>query len=133
MRWESFLTPNQIQVLAVPEESLSVLDLYHYVDYLSTSGLEVDQYEMALWQKLSLPLMTGAMVLLAVPFVFGPMRSVSAGKMISMGTMTGFVFYIMKQVIENIGLVLGLNTALTVMIPVVLTVSAAVLLLRKVD
>jgi lipopolysaccharide export system permease protein len=133
MRWDSFLTPSQIQVLAVPQESLSISDLYHYVNYLKGGGLEAYRYEMVLWQKLTLPLATGAMVLLAVPFVFGPMRSVGSGKMIFMGAMTGIVFYMIKQIVENTGLLLGVTPVLTVSVPVVLTVTAALLLMRRVD
>ncbi len=133
MRWDSFLTPNQIQVLAVPPESLSVLDLYHYVDYLKNSRQLADRYEMVLWQKLTLPFSAGAMVLLAVPFVFGPMRSVSAGKMIVLGATTGIALYMLKQVVENTGLVLGLNQPLTVAIPIVITLGIALLMLRRVD
>jgi lipopolysaccharide export system permease protein len=117
----------------VPQESLSILDLYHYVEYLRDGGLETQRYEMVLWQKLTLPLATGAMVLLAVPFVFGPMRSVGSGKMIFMGAMTGIVFYMIKQIVENTGLLLGVTPALTVAVPVVLIVTAALLLMRRVD
>jgi lipopolysaccharide export system permease protein len=133
MRWESFLSPNQIQVLAVPEESLSVLDLYNYVKHLKNSRQLVGRYEMVFWQKITLPLTTGAMVLLAVPFVFGSIRSMSAGKMIMAGAITGLGLSLLKQVIENTGLVMGFNPILTVTVPLGLILAVAWVMLRRVD
>jgi lipopolysaccharide export LptBFGC system permease protein LptF len=53
--------------------------------------------------------------------------------MIFMGAMTGIVFYMIKQIVENTGLLLGVTPVLTVSVPVVLTVTAALLLMRRVD
>ena len=131
MRWEGFLTPEQIRILALPSETLSPLDLYHYVNYLHDSGQSADRYELALWQKISLPLATLAMVLLSVPFAFGSLRGVSVGKRLILGSMAGLAFYLINQILANLGLLMGLNMALTVMMPVIAVSGLAVWLLRR--
>ncbi|MCP3871177.1 MAG: LPS export ABC transporter permease LptG [Gammaproteobacteria bacterium] len=124
LAWQSYLTEKQLQVLELPIESLSPLDLYHYVRYLEASGQGTERFELVFWQKVSLPIAIGAMILLAFPFVFGSMRTSSAGKRVILATIAGIGFQLIKQLIANMGLMLDLSPLLTTLVPV-----AAILLL----
>jgi lipopolysaccharide export LptBFGC system permease protein LptF len=57
----------------------------------------------------------------------------SAGKMIMAGAITGLGLSLLKQVIENTGLVMGFNPILTVLVPLVLILAVAWMMLRRVD
>jgi lipopolysaccharide export system permease protein len=128
----SFLSSDQVDVLDIPPDSLSSPDLYRYISALRESGQNADRYELALWRKLGVPLTTGAMVLLSLPFIFGSTRRVTAGKRIIMGSFVGIVFYFGDQVIVHLGLLLSLNPIITAMIPVVLLSGIALWKLRQV-
>ena len=77
---ESFLSLDQVDVLESPPSSLSTPDLMDYIKALQESGQDADKYLLALWRKFSVPLITGAMVLFSLSFVFGVKRRVSAGR-----------------------------------------------------
>jgi len=90
----------------------------------------VDPYRLALWRKLGVPLITGAMVLFSLSFVFGSNRRVSAGRRITMASLIGLVLYFADQLIMHTGLLLNLNPPITAMIPVVFISGLAVWRLR---
>jgi lipopolysaccharide export system permease protein len=116
----SFLSADQVSLLELPPYSLSTPDLVRYILSLRESGQNTDQYSLSLWRKLSIPLTTGAMVLLSLSFVFGSTRSISAGRRITMGTFVGVALYFADQLIMHLGLLLNLTPFITAMIPVIL-------------
>jgi lipopolysaccharide export system permease protein len=128
---DSFLSADQMSVLGLPPYSLSTPNLLRYISALHESGQNADQYSIALWRKLSVPLTTGAMVLLALSFVFGSTRSISAGYRITIGAIIGIVLYFADQMIMQWGLMLNMNPFITTMIPVLLISSIAFGRLRR--
>jgi lipopolysaccharide export system permease protein len=129
---DSFLSTDQVEVLEIPADSLSAADLYRYTLALRESGQNSDRYDLALWRKLGVPLTTGAMVLLSLPFVFGSNRRITAGKRIMLGSFVGLIFYFADQVIVNLGLLLSVNPVITAMTPVLLISGTALWRLRRV-
>ncbi len=117
---ESFLSADQVSLLELPPYSLSIYDLTAYIQALHESGQNADPYSLALWRKFSIPLTTGAMVLLSLSFVFGSSRNISAGRRITMGALVGVALYFMEQLIMQVGLLLNLWPFITAMIPVLL-------------
>ncbi len=131
MYWEPYLTSEQIGLLELPPLTMSPSQLYAYVQYIENSGQQTDRYKLAFWQKLVLPLQTGVMVLLAVPFAFGSPRSTSVGKRVMLALGGGILFQIITQVVANTGLILGFHPALTTLAtPVATTVVALIFLSR---
>jgi len=128
----SFLSSDQLDVLELPADSLSSVDLYRYIGAMRESGQNANRYALALWRKLSVPLTTGAMVLLSLPFIFGSTRIVTAGKRIMIGSFVGIVFYFGDQLIVHLGLLLSLTPVITAMTPVILISGIALWQLRKV-
>lgn len=129
---DSFLSSDQVGVLEIPADSLSSSDLYRYAGALRENGQNADRYALALWRKLSVPLTTGAMVLLSLPFIFGSRRSITAGKRIIMGSFVGIIFYFGDQVIVHLGLLLSFSPMITAMTPVILISGIAMWKLRQV-
>lgn len=128
---DSFLSADQVDILELPASSLSAADLYLYIRALKESGQNADRYALALWRKLSLPLTTGAMILLALPFIFGSSRNVTAGKRIVIGSFVGIALYFADQLAVHLGLLLSLHPVITAMAPVVLISGIAGWQLRR--
>lgn len=126
-----FLSADQVKVLELPPYSISTPDLIRYIEALHQSGQNADQYSIALWRKLTVPLTTGAMVLLSLSFVFGSTRSISAGYRITQGALVGIVLHFSDQIIMQWGLLFNLNPCLTAMTPVLLVSSIAFVKLRQ--
>ena len=129
--WESFLGREQVDLLVLPASSLSLSDLYRYVRVLRAGGQDPARYELALWQKVSMPLATGAMVLLAIPFVFGLLRVASAGQRMMAGTLAGIAFHLSNQIVARVGLLLNLNPGVIALAPVAAVLVAALWLARR--
>jgi lipopolysaccharide export system permease protein len=130
---DSFLSSAQVAVLQLPPDTMSGRDLYRYVRALQERGQNADTYALALWQKIIMPLATGAMILLSLTFVFGPRRERTAGFRIMMGSMAGVVFYVANQLMGRLGLILDLHPAVTTMTPVVGILAVAIWLLRRIS
>jgi lipopolysaccharide export system permease protein len=120
-------------VLQLPPDTMAARDLYRYVRALRERGQNANIYALALWQKITMPLATGAMILLSLTFVFGPPRERTAGFRIMMGSMVGVVFYLANQLMGRLGLVLDLHPAVTTMTPVAGILVVAIWLLRRIS
>ena len=129
---DSFLSTEQIGFFEIPADSLSSSDLYRYAQTMRENGQNADRYRLSLWRKLSVPLSTGAMVLLSLTFIFGFTRRITAGKRIMIGSFVGVLFYSADQVIVHLGLLLSLSPMITAMTPVVLIAGVALWKLRRV-
>jgi lipopolysaccharide export system permease protein len=129
--WASFIEREQVGLLALPPTSLPFSDLYRYIGLLRASGQARARYELALWQKISLPLAAGAMVLLAITFTFGLLRVASAGQRMMVGTSVGLAFHLGDQVVSRVGLLLNVNPAVTALAPVGAVLALALWLFRR--
>ena len=128
---ESYLTDKQLRVMEQPINSLSPTGLYQYLKYLRASEQATERFEMIFWQKATLPVAVIIMMLCSFPFVFGSLRSSSAGKRIILATITGFAFHLFSQSSINLGLMLDLNPLLTTLAPIITFPLLAAALMRR--
>ena len=131
LKIDSFFSKDQVSVLELPPESLAPSDLYSYIKALQERGQNADHYVMALWQKLVMPLTTAAMVLLSLPFVFGPPRGMTVGLRITLGATVGIAFYLANQIIGYLGLLLEIPAPLITLTPVALILGISLWKLRQ--
>ena len=75
LAWQSAFTSMDLEELSMPGNTFSVRQLNHYIHYLQETGQPSSEYRLALWEKLGQPILTLAMILLAVPFTFSAPRS----------------------------------------------------------
>ncbi|GLX79181.1 LPS export ABC transporter permease LptG [Thalassotalea insulae] len=129
--WQSSLTPDKLGVVTVKPESLSLTDLMEYLDYLEENGQDQSRYQLAFWRKLVQPVTLAVMLLLALSFIFGPLRSVSMGARIMMGVATGILFFITNQVLGSVSLVYQLPAIFGALMPSVIFTSAALYFIKK--
>jgi len=130
--WSSLLSPELLDVVVVRPDMMSAAAALDYVDYLEENGVEARKYLQAFWSKVSAPISTAIMILLAIPFIFGPTRSMSAGHRILLGTLTGIGFYLFGQVFGYVGLVYELNPFLAATMPSFLFLGVALYLMKSI-
>jgi len=123
--WNSSLTPKKLGVVTVTPESLSLRGLVDYLDYLEANEQDPSRYQLAFWRKIMQPLTVAVMLLVALSFIFGPLRSVSMGARIMMGVFTGILFFISNEVLGSLSLVYQLPPIMGAMLPNLLFISAA--------
>jgi len=127
--WGSSLTPDKLGVIT--PESLSISGLSDYLQYLEDNKQDASRYELAFWRKIVQPLTVAVMLLVALSFIFGPLRSVSMGARIMMGVATGILFYISNEVMGSMSLVYQLPPILGATMPSIIFVSLALFLMQR--
>lgn len=130
-RWESTLTPDKLSVVSVKPEGLSIEGLVDYLDYLKINNQDSGRYELALWRKVMQPVTVAVMMLVALSFVFGPLRTVTMGARVLLGVMAGFSFYICNEIFGPMTLVYGLPPILGAIMPPLIFSSLAIYYIRK--
>ncbi len=111
------LTPDLLGIVALRPENMSIRDIDQFMTYLEDNGLDSKQYQYAYWGRFMTPLAALVMLFISVPFVFGSLRSVSAGQRVFIGMLVGFGFYLVSQVVNQVGQVFAFNPLLTVLLP----------------
>ena len=130
-RWDVSLTPQLLNTVILAPESLSITGLWDYIHYLSDQGLNNARYWLAFWTKVLQPMVTAALVLMAISFIFGPLRSVTLGQRVFTGVLVGFVFRIAQDLLGPSSQVFGFPPLLAVVIPAGICALAGVWLLRR--
>ena len=115
--WKTNLTPDKLGVVALDPDALSISGLYNYSKYLKQSGQESGRYLLNMWGKIFQPLSVAVMMLMALSFIFGPLRSVSMGVRVVTGISFGFLFYVLDQIFGPLSLVYGLPPVLGAILP----------------
>ncbi|MGE8362642.1 LPS export ABC transporter permease LptG [Pseudomonas sp.] len=130
-RWDVELNPQLLGTVVLAPEALSITGLWRYIQYLAEQGLSNGQYWLAFWTKVLQPVVTGALVLMAISFIFGPLRSVTLGQRVFTGVLVGFVFRIAQDLLGPSSLVFGFSPLLAVLVPAGLCALAGAWLLRR--
>ncbi|WP_324731591.1 LPS export ABC transporter permease LptG [Pseudomonas paeninsulae] len=130
-RWDVELNPQLLGTVVLEPEALSVTGLWRYIHYLAEQGLNNGQYWLAFWSKILQPVVTAALVLMAISFVFGPLRSVTLGQRVFTGVVVGFVFRIAQDLLGPSSLVFGFSPLFAVLIPAAISALIGVWLLRR--
>ena len=129
--WPSELTPALLSVVVVEPVDLSIQGLWSYTQYLQDQGLNTDAYQLAFWSKILQPAGILALVLVAVSFVFGPLRSVTVGQRIIAGVIVGLVFKFSQDLLAPASSILGFTPLLASLLPIVICFFVGWLLLRR--
>ncbi|GIU41222.1 LPS export ABC transporter permease LptG [Shewanella colwelliana] len=130
-RWESTLTPDKLSVVSVKPEALSIEGLVDYLEYLKVNNQDSGRYELALWRKIMQPVTVAVMMLVALSFVFGPLRTVTMGARVLLGVVAGFSFYICNEIFGPMTLVYGLPAVFGAIMPPIIFSGAAIYYIRK--
>ena len=115
--WGIELSAQLLSTAVLDPQSLSITGLWEYIHYLADKGLNNGQYWLAFWTKILKPVVTMALVLMAISFIFGPLRSVTLGLRVFTGVLVGFIFQIAQDLLGPSSLVFGFQPLLAVLIP----------------
>ena len=129
--WAVQLSPELLGTVVLEPDALSISGLWDYIGYLAEQGLDNGRYWLAFWNKLMQPLVTAALVLLAISFIFGPLRSVTLGQRVFTGVLVGFVFRIGQDLLGPSSLVFGFSPLLAVAVPALVCLVIGMALLRR--
>ena len=131
LRWDTGITPKLLTLVVVEPDQLRLEDLYRYSRYLQQQGLDSDDYQLAMWRKLLQPFAISGLVLVAISFIFGPLREGTMGFRIFAGVIVGIVFRTSQDLLGPASMVFGFPPVYAAVAPIVLCVLAGLLLLSR--
>jgi len=130
--WYSTLSPQLLNVLVLAPDDLAITNLYAYGRYLDRQNTDSGRYWLSFWRKLLQPLATISLVLIAISFIFGPLRETTMGYRIFTGVIVGILFQMAQNLLAPASLVYGFSPLIAVALPIICCFLWGVLLLRKV-
>lgn len=130
-RWDVEISPQLLNTVVMEPDNLPMSGLWQYAQYLNEQGLNANRYWLAFWVKVLQPLVTAALVLMAISFVFGPLRSVTLGQRVFTGVVVGFVFRIAQDLLGPASLVFGFAPIVAVILPALVCAGFGFWLLRR--
>jgi len=130
-QWHSSLNPQVLAQSAIQPQYLSMRDLRRNMHYLEANGESPGVYAVEFWTRALYALNVLVLVLCAMPFAFGTMRSGGLGKRIFIGMLLAITWYFLQKAIVNFGTVYGIPPLVANLLPATLLALAAWLHFRK--
>ncbi len=131
-RWQTRLTPEMLTYLSTEPENLTMPELYRYAAFLSEQEVDNRSYWLSFWKKIARPLEIFSLILIAISFVFGPLRQVTMGYRIFSGVIVGVVFQTIQDISGASSLVFGFSPLLAVLVPILACCAIGLGLLSRV-
>lgn len=122
-----FWSREELPALPLSTSGMTPSSLYEYSDYLKSTDQLSERVEQLFWQRVALPLTTGAMVFLAIPIGagLGMHRSGTFGSNLAIGAGAGILFYLASQLIQTGGSMAQIPAPVTAFIPAILVLAVA--------
>jgi lipopolysaccharide export system permease protein len=120
------LNQDVLSLSVVREDMLDTPALQRYISYLHENNLDARRYEIAYWKRLADVTSVVLMTVLALPFVFGGLRSAGPGARFLAGLVIGLSYYVVGQLLISGGEVYGIDPLIVAWAPsgVLLVVTA---------
>jgi len=130
-RWDSRLNPQVLAQSVIQPQYLSMRDLRRNINYLEHNGENAGSYAVAFWTRALYPLNVLVLVLCAMPFAFGALRSGGLGKRMFIGMLLAIGWYFLQKAMVNFGTVYGMSPLLANLLPAVILALAAWFYFRR--
>lgn len=119
--WTSRMDPEILNIVKVEDsDELSLIGLWQTIRYRRENHLDLKPYQLAFWQKIFRPFSTLVMMFLAIPFIFGPLRSATMGWRMLVGILVGFGFYTLSELFSPLTIVYNIPPFWGACLPIVL-------------
>ena len=116
--------------VAFPDQ-LETRVLWELVGHLKENGLDARAQEFALWSRIARTTAILFATLIAVPFVFGSLRSAGSGARLLTGVLIGVSFFFLQQMVESGAIVFNASPILLAWTPTALLGAAALILIAR--
>lgn len=118
------IQPKVLELAVTQPDELSSYGLWQYINYLDANDIDAGDYKLALWRNIVTPFTVWILVLFALPFAFGSLRSASAGQRLFMGGLFGLLFFLVNEIVASTGPVYGIPPWTAASLPTVLLAGA---------
>lgn len=131
MVWDVDLNPTVLSFSAQEPDEMTLYQIKRYLKDKKNSHQSAVNYQIVYWQRLIQPLTTAVMMMLAIPFIFGPLRQSTMGSKLLIGTTVGFGFHIINRFFGSMSQVFQLSPEVSALAPTIIFALIGIFLVRK--
>lgn len=117
------LSPDLIGLTVVRPSGLTGAELLKYVQYLERNDLDTRRYEVAFWGRIAAAVAVMPMCVLALPLVFGRVRTTGSGGRMVVGLIVGLAYFLASRGLADGGQVYDIDPLLVAWLPTVVLAS----------
>ena len=111
------VNPELLEASVVRHDLLDTAGLQRYIRYLHDNNLDARRYEIAYWARIASVVSVVLMTVLALPFVFGGLRSAGTGARLLVGLVIGLGYYVVGRVLTSGGEVFDVDPLIVAWAP----------------
>ncbi|WVV20237.1 LptF/LptG family permease [Candidatus Blochmannia sp. SNP] len=127
--WHAALTPYKLSMMITHPNVLSISKLYHCVKYFNEVGQSSKYYQMIFWNKVLSPISGSAMTIMALACTFGPLHKKKIGFRLFIGSIVGFLFYILNQIFGTLGIMYSIYPIVGVILPSIIFLVISIIII----
>ena len=132
MIWDISTKPQLLYLNHHEPDEMTLRDLHNFLAEQKRNRQSIISYQLAYWQRLLQPLATVVMMLLAIPFIFGPMRSSTIGARFLIGAACGFGFHIFNRLLGAASQIFQISAILAASAPIILFAVLGIYMMQRV-
>ena len=103
--WDVPVKPRILKISRIEPDEMTLHELNQYLREQKNTKQDVHPYQLSFLQRIIQPFTTMVMMVLAIPFIFGPLRSSTMGSKLLVGAIVGFGFHIANNFLGPISIV----------------------------
>lgn len=130
--WDVTIKPQILKISSTNPDEMTLHELNQYLHEQKNSQQSAHAYKLAFMQRIVQPFTTMVMMLLAIPFIFGPLRSSTMGSKLLVGVTVGFGFHIINRFLGPVSMVYQWPPILAAIGPTFLFALLGLYLMRRV-
>jgi lipopolysaccharide export system permease protein len=130
--WDLAINPHLLRISQNPPDEMSLKQLSEVIEYQKRNHLIGTNERIVFWQRIFQPISILVMMFLAVPFVFGALRSAKTSFRLVMGVIVGFAFYLSNQLFPPLSQVLNFPPIIAALLPALFFGFIGVILFRNI-
>lgn len=132
LAWDVPVKPKILAINSIEPDEMTLHELNRYIREQKHSNQNAHTYQFSFLQRLIQPFTTMVMMILAIPFIFGPLRSSTMGSKLLVGAAVGFGFHILSRFFGPMSSVFQLPPELAALGPTFIFALLGLYLMRKV-
>ena len=129
---QSTISADFLGLAVVEPQTMRLRDLLTYVDHLQRNDLDSSRFEIAFWSRVARVAALLLVLVLALPFALGPMRTSGQGTRTVIGILIGAGFVLLSRTVESSGQLFDLPPWIVGWFPTALLAALTLALLARV-
>lgn len=130
--WDVSVKPKILTISSIEPDEMTLQELNRYIREQKRNHQNVHNYQFAFLQRIIQPFTTMVMMILSIPFIFGPLRSTTMGSKLLVGAAVGFSFHIFSRFFGPLSTVFQLPPELAALGPTFIFALLGLYLMKRV-